>query len=195
MKGVIEELEEVIDSGLSSIDATESWPGRMRDKRLWNLYIGWIYGHPLWTLSPQHSIEEDFEQLALRWDDGKWDGYDPDASDAAMDAIRELVIQHGEALNRPFNILGDWNLLGEGDYSCEILVDFMVYRQSGHVFGKWYGGYIKGHDSGHLDQELSDRFSKKAGAKSERRDLPDLMERCRYHLHLGSPDRYCYLDK
>ena len=194
-KEAIEELEEVINSGLSSIDAAKLWPGSMANKRLWELYIGWLYGHPLWTRSQQHNIEEDFEQLALLWDDGRCDGYDPNASDAAMDAIRELVTQHGEELNRPFHVLDRWKLLDEGDYPCAILLDYMVYGQSGRVFAKWYDAYVNGGGSGRLDQGLADRFSAKAKAKSKRRDLPDLMERCRYHLHLGSPDGHCYLDK
>lgn len=195
MKVVIEQLEEVIDSGLSSIDAAESWPGRMKDKRLWELYIGWLYGHSLWTRSPQHSVEEDFEQLVLLWDDGRWDSYDPDNADAAMDAIRELVIQYGEELSRPFNVLGDWNLLDGDDTPCEFLMDFMVYGKSGSLCGKWYDAYVSGNDHGYIDQGLASRFSEKAEAKAEGNKMPDLMERCRYHLHEYDLDRGCYLDK
>lgn len=195
MKGVIEELEEVIDSGLSSIDAAESWPGRMKNKRLWELYIGWLYGHPLWTRSPQHSIDEDFEQLALLWDDGRWDSYDPENADAAMDAIRELVTQHGEDLSRPFNVLSNWNLLDGGDTPCEFLMDFMVYGQSGSLCGKWYDAYASDNDKGSIDEGLAGRFSEKAEAKAERNKMPDLMERCRYHLHEPDLDERCYLDK
>lgn len=192
IKSVIEDLEEVIDSGLSSID-TESWPGRMYNKRLWELYIGFLYGHPIWTRSEQHSIEDDFEQLALLWDDGRWDSYDFDASDAAMDAIRELVTQHGEELTRPFNILGDWNLLDGGDTPCEFLMDFMVYGQAGSLFGKWYDAYVSDKDDGSIDEGLAGRFSEKADAKAEGNKMPDLMERCRYHHH--ESEEPCYLDK
>jgi hypothetical protein len=192
MKEVIEELEEVIDSGLSSIDA-ESWPGRMYNKRLWELYIGFLYGHPIWTRSEKHSIEEDFEQLALLWDDGRWDMYDLDASDAAMDAIRELVTQHGEELTRPFNILGDWNLVDGGDTPYDFLMDFMVYGHSGSVCGKWYDAYVSDKDDGSIDEGLAGRFSEKAGAKAEGNKMPDLMECCRYHRH--ELDERCYLDK
>lgn len=195
MKEVIEELEEVIDSGLSSVDAAESWPGRMADKRLWELYIGWLYGHPIWTRSQQHNIEEDFEQLALLWDDGRWDRYDPDASDAAMDAIRELVTQHGEELSRPFNVLDNWNLMDEGDNPREFLLDFMVYGQSGSLCGKWYDAFASGSDRGSIDEGLAIRFSEKAEARAEGNKMPDLMERCRYHLHEPDLGERCYLHK
>lgn len=188
---MVAKLEQVIDSGLSSIDAAKSWPGGMTDKRLWELYIGFLYGYPLWTRSQEHSIEEDFEQLALLWTDGR----DLDASDAAMDAIRELVTQHGEALSRPFDILQDCNMSEGGDTPCEFLMDFMVYGHSGSLSGKWYDAYVSEDDSGSIDEGLAGRFSEKAKAKAAGNKMPDLMERCRYHVHGFDQAQRCYSDK
>lgn len=191
MERVIEELEEEIDSGLSSIH-TQSWGGWMTDKRLWELYIGYLYGHPLWIRSQQHSIEEDFKQLALLRDDVLTESYDDAVPDVAMDAIRELVTQHGEALSRPFNFLAESTMNDESNALYQFLLDFMVYGQSGRVFGKWYAAYVKSGHSASFDRHLADRFSEKADAESEGRDLPDIMEQCRYHYH---PDDTCYLDQ
>ena len=191
MERITEELEEEIDLGLSSIDA-HSWEGWMTDKRLWELYIGYLSGQPLWVRSQQHSIEEDFKQLALLRDDILIESYDDAVLDVAMDAIRELVTQHGEALSRPFNFLAQSALNGESEPLYQFLLDFMVYGQSGRVFDKWYAAYVKSGSSGSFDRDLADRFSEKADAESEGRDLPDIMEQCRYHYHSGDT---CYLDQ
>jgi hypothetical protein len=136
MKEYIEDCEEVIDPSLSKIDH-ESWERRWYSKRGWELYIGSVYGHPIWTRSEQHSIEDDFEQLALIYEEGKL-GTDPESSDATIDAIRDLVMHGSEALSRPFKILAGWGILDEGDTPQDVLMDFMVYGKSISVFGKWY---------------------------------------------------------
>lgn len=134
MKQTIEECEEVIDPSLSKIEQG-SWDRRWYSKRGWELYIGFVYGHPIWTRNDQHSIEEDFEQLALIYEEGKL-GIDLDSSDAAIDAICELVTKNSEALSRPFEILEEWGILDVGDTPQDVLMDFMVYGQSSSVFGK-----------------------------------------------------------
>jgi len=47
---------------------------------------------------------------------------------------------------------------------------------------------------GSLEEALSEKFSEEAQSKEDGIGEPDLMERCRYHLHVekGLP---CYLDK
>jgi hypothetical protein len=147
MKKAVERSEEVIDSTLSKIDRTP-WAG-CRSYRLcmrsWELYIGFLYGHPIWTRSEQSTIEEDFKRLAKIWEDSRCENTDIDAADAAMDAMREMVVQHGEALSRPFNILEEIDACDfDRDHSVELLMDFMVYGQSGRVFGKWYDAYVDG---------------------------------------------------
>ena len=189
---MIEELEEVIDSRLSSIDA-DSWHDSMRGKRAWELYIGYLYGHPLWTRSEQFTIDEDFKLLVLIWEDGQWNAFDNSIANTAIDAIRELVMQHSEELSRPFNVLEEMDLCDfEYGGPVDLLMNSMVYGQSGRVFGKWYDAYVDSRDRGSLDQGLGERFSEKAEIKADKGELPDLMERCRYHSHGGDP---CYLDK
>ena len=189
---MVERLEQIIDPSLSKIDYESS--ALPLSKRRWELYIGFLYGQPIWIRSEQFTIEEDFRVLAQIWEHMRCDDTDIDAADAAMDAMREMVMQHGDALSRPFNITEEVDACDfDRDYSVELLMDFMVYGQSGSVFGKWYDAYVEGGDSGCLDQGLADRFSEKADAKSENRDLPDLMERCTYHFH--SSGKRCYLNK
>lgn len=195
MKDAVEESEIVIDSSLSEINEG-SWHQHWLRKRGWELYIGFLYGHPIWTRSEQHTVEEDLRQLADIWDDGRYNNMDRDAADAASDAIRELVVQHSKALSRPFNVLEESGVCDfDYDQVAEFLVDFMVYGQSGRVFGKWYNAYVNEYGDGSLERRLGVRFLEKAVAKSERRDLPDLMERCKYHLNRDDPEQCYLLDK
>ena len=53
-------------------------------------------------------MEDDFKELAEIWKDGYCKDTDCDAADAAIDAIREIVVQHGNMLSRPFNVLENW---------------------------------------------------------------------------------------
>ena len=70
MDEALEDNEVVIDSSLSKIVRTGGrWLGNM-DKRAWELYVGFLYGHPIWTRSDQFPIEEDFKQLVGLWEDG-----------------------------------------------------------------------------------------------------------------------------
>lgn len=197
MNEATKQSEEVIESTLSKINEG-SWYDHWLSKRGWELYIGFLYGHPIWTRSKHYSIEEDFKHLADICDHGRSSDTDQDAADAAMDAIRDLVLQHGDALSRPFNILEKMEIC---DFECEehsavrLLADFMVYGQSGYVFGKWYDAYMTDYKDGCLDAELGVRFTEKAIAKSRKGDLPNLLERCKYHLHRNYPDQCCYLEK
>lgn len=195
MKEVVEQFEEVINESLGEFEHA-AWTGLWADKRVWELYIGFLYGHPIWTRSEQRSVEDDFRSLALIWFEGTWDGQDHDAADAAMDAMRELVTQDPSALSRPINILSESNASLENDAPWEFLMDFMVYGQSSSVFGKWYSAFEKKDGSGNMDSDLATRFENKAGAKCKLSSYEevDIMERCRYHYHMvvGEP---CYLDK
>jgi hypothetical protein len=151
-------------------------------KRAWELYIGFLYGRPIWTPSSEHSIAEDFEHLALIWDQGRCEQVDWDAANVAIDAIRDLVTCYSDSLKRPFNILDKWDLMEEDDALYKLLLEFMVYGQSSGVLGEWYHAFDDGDDT-RLDASLSDKFSEKADAKSRGLDHPDIMDPCRYHLH------------
>lgn len=193
MDEALGDYEVVIDPSLSKIPRIDGrWLGNM-GKRAWELYIGFLYGHPIWTRSDRFTIEEDFKQLVELWEDGHWNHYDNDAADAAIDAIRKLVVQHSEELSRPFNVLKEMDSCDfDRNDPAELLMDFMVYGKSGLVFGKWYEACMDGGDEGYIDKGLADRFAKKADAKADGGELLDLMKRCRYHCHENDP---CYLDK
>jgi hypothetical protein len=189
-------IEELVDSSLSKIDP-QAWGRHGTSRRAWELYAGFLYGHPIWTRSDHYSIEEDFGHLVEIWYDGHWHRTDTDAADAAMDAMRQLIVQETDALTRPFNIID--NIIGsydETEDSVQFLMDFMVYGQSGHVFGKWYDAFMdEGGADGLLEEGLAERYKKKAQARREGHGMLDLMERCKYHDHHAFPERPCYLDK
>lgn len=195
MREVVEEFEEVINESLGEFEHA-AWTALWADKRVWELYIGFLYGHPIWTRSEEHSVEDDFRNLALIWFEGTWDGQDYDAADAAMDAMCELVTQDPSALSRPLNILSGSCSFAEDDAPRKFLMDFMVYGRSSCVFGKWYNAFEKKDGCGNMDGDLATRFENKAGAKIKRSSYEevDIMERCRYHFHMVV-DQPCYLDK
>lgn len=184
--------ERDIDAGLSVMDTT-TWKNTEGGKRRWELYISHVYGGPIWERSEEHSLEDDFLQLAIIWDDYKYNDQDPDASDAAMDAMCEIVIQNADALQNPRELLIEADTFAEGDYPLELILDFLVYGRSEKVFGKWYHAF-NCHKSSLIDQEFSERFAERAALGRNRQDMPDLMERCRYHLHRGQGEHECYLD-
>jgi len=189
MKQMVEECEVVIDLSLSTIDRY-SWDDRWLSKRGWELYVGFLYGQPIWIRSELYVIDDDFEQLALIWDVGQHNVNDLEAADAAIDAVRELVTHESDALSRPISVLDSRSMSDEGDSPYDILLDFMVYGQSASAFGKWYHAS----DDSNLDNRLARMFSEKANTKEKGLDQPDIMERCRYHLHNILPRRHCYLD-
>jgi hypothetical protein len=98
-------------------------------------------------------------------------------------------MHESEALSRPFNILAEWGILDEGDTPQDVLMDFMVYGKSSSVFRKWYHEFDCNFN---LTSRLAAILTEKGKASFGEHDLPDLMERCRYHRHY--PD-HCYLDK
>lgn len=187
---------EEIDDSLSHIPALS---GAMQHKRAWEMYVGYLHGRPMWTRSQEHSAEDDFFYLVQIWDFAEFDCEDADVMDAAMDAIRELVLQDGQALRNPFNVLEncciyefDRNLLGA------FLMDYMLYGNFDGVFKKWYNGNGPCADET-LNDGLSCILGQTAGAKNKHEPVEggqkrDLMGRCSYHTHvqLGKP---CYLDK
>lgn len=188
MKSLIEIFEVPVDSSLSTI-SSDVWNSNCMGKRAWELYIGFLYGHPIWRRSHTHSVEEDFEHLSLIWDQCRTDDIDWNAANVAIDAIRDLVINYSDALSRPFNILDTWDMMEEHDSPRILLLDFMVYGKSRTALGRWYHAFDD-HDDTRLDASLAAKFSEKVDAKSRGHDHPDITERCRYHLHKGTRFRF-----
>lgn len=71
-------------------------------------------------------------------------------------------------------------------------MDYTVYRSFN--IRKWIDAYELCDGGKHLEEALSKKFAEAARRKRAGIGGPDLMERCRYHLHVkkGLP---CYLDK
>lgn len=89
-------------------------------------------------------------------------GFDHDAADAVVDAIRELVMQHSEELSRPFNVLQRPDFVDfEENAPVRFLADFVVYGQSGRVFGKWYDVYVNDYKDECLTRNLASGSSRR----------------------------------
>lgn len=189
-----ERLEEEyeVDAGLLVLDTT-TWKDPEGGRRRWELYIGFVYGGPMWTRSEEHSLEDDFPGLAIIWDDCKYNEQDSDACDAAIDAMREIIIRHADALQNPLELIRKADTYEDFDHPMKLILDFMVYGRSENVFGRWYNAAPDSLAS-RIDRELAERFEKKGQLRRTQHAMPDLMEPCRYHLHRGSGEHECYLE-
>ena len=185
----------VRDNVVDIDDSLSHMPERgavMEHKRAWELYVGFLHGHPIWTRSPEHSIEEDFYNLVQIREFAETDASDFDVMNAAMDAIRELVTQHSDALHCPSNVFGCGVDNFDEDPVGIFLMEYMLFDNFSGVFKKWYSC-----DDERLDEGLSSILKQTAeavnGHKPNKGDeKSDLMERCRFHSHGSKP---CYLDK
>lgn len=181
-----------IDAGLMTLDTT-AWRNPEGGKRRWELYIGFVYGGPIWTRSEEHSLEDDFLQLAIIWDECRYNDQHPDACDAAIDAMCEIATQNADALQNPFGVMLKADTYDECDDPMRLVLDFMVYGRSENVFERWYNAAPDSLAS-RIDRELAERFEKKGQLRRTQHAMPDLMEPCRYHLHRGSGEHECYLE-
>lgn len=197
--------EEVIDDSLSSLDSELF--DMLSNKGAWELFGRFLYGGPMWTPSEGHSapkdIQDDFDNLVeIHYEISGDKMGDVDASDAAMDSIRELVMKESRALKGPFGEL-DQRM---GRYTPnsppgKFLLDFMVYEPSNAAMANWYSAWSASPHGGNLHGDLDDGLAERLSEKAEARGRsgraykhPDLMERCRYHSHADF-EQPCYLEK
>ena len=153
-------------------------------------YLGFLYGQSMWAYTPGANINNEWCTLNELYH-FTMDREDFDAADACVDGIREMLEGWRGDLTQPFVHLQ----LFRTDFKklCErIIVDYMVYRSCN--IKQWIDAYEGFGDPGSLQDALSKKFAEEAQRKKDRFGEPDLMERCRYHLHVkkGLP---CYLDK
>jgi hypothetical protein len=160
------------------------------------MYLNFIYGQPIWIRlskrwSGEPDIDEDWRDLVGAYE-LSMHYKDYDAADAALDGMRNLLEQCRDTLKDPF---GDW--WREGDFELpygRLILDYMVHKACSN-FREWrevHEHHIFAEDD--IVNELSKRFAEESQRKADGTAEPDLMERCRYHLHVekGTP---CYLNK
>ena len=147
----------------------------------------------MWAYAPGaniHTVWLDLNQIrsfGTRYDDF-------DAADACLDGMRDILQNWRNELGDPFALLEFTDL--EFEEPCgRLIVDYMVHRSCD--IKQWIDASEKWEcymGPGSLEEALSEKFSEEAQSKEDGIGEPDLMVRCRYHLHVekGLP---CYLDK
>lgn len=160
------------------------------DRHTASIYIGFLYGQPMWIYSADEHVDSAFvslgeiHEMSMRYEDY-------DAADACLDGMRELLENHRDSMSVPFSLIDHWM-----DFDVaygRLLVDYMVHKEG--QFQKWLTAHNRAPwASGDLHRALSKVFAEEAQRRDDRLEEPDLMARCRYHLHVekGLP---CYLDK
>lgn len=162
-------------------------PKPFDDKRALELWTRFLYGQPIWDSS------DDFDALVdVHYFAGIYNHYD--AMDASIDAIRNIVSNHSDALEDPFTKVC-------GFYDCvsvpvRLLMDHVVYGKHVTEARNWVDAYLYGdnepEDLQPLGNHLCNLFLAKAGNESAGWAPPDLDEGCRYHIHNEFGPR-CYL--
>lgn len=159
-----------------------------------DLFSGFLYGQPMWDPITMQDVDEDYEALVkvyMSEDNFLSEG----AIDASIDAIRDLLIWKGSTLHGLFAPLTFHPLVHSE--LARLLLDFLVYGDCGGHAKTWVENCasecsLVWPGSGSLEQELCGMLLGKAQDERAGRQPPDLMERCRYHVHGEKP---CYLDK
>ena len=180
--------------------ASEGQPSLLSDgcdlssKRAVEIWTGFLYGQPMWTLRSEDTIKEDFWALFAVYTFARtyvhWF-----AEDAALDAIRVMLTEHDSAL-------GDLTSLLAGLYEHEkfkslvnMLMDFTVHGPSAEEARLWAESDDVGEDKEVLKLKRALRFKFRMKADFERKgyDPTDLTLECLFHSHLfrGRP---CYLN-
>jgi hypothetical protein len=163
------------------------------------MYLRFLYGQPMWV-SPTMGLPDeecptgeladcDWQDLTQVHELGMY-YEDFNAVDAVLDGMRNLLERCRDGLTEPFQRMGMWRplLAPRG----RLLLDYMVHRDCKSK--KWIEACGRYNPAQEIREELSSRFAQEARRHDDGAAEPDLMERCRYHLHVekGTP---CYLDK
>jgi hypothetical protein len=154
-------------------------------------YVGFLYGQPMWAYTPEGDIYDEWHELneLYQFTTGKEDF---DAADACIDGMRDIIQNWRDGLDDdPFDHARPAYLDFEAP-DGRLIVDYMVHRSCD--IKKWIDAYgSSGGDHG-LEAALSKKFAAEVQRKKSKIAEPNLMKRCRYHLHVekGLP---CYLDK
>jgi hypothetical protein len=159
-------------------------------------YVGFLYGQPIWTYAPEGDIYSAWHELTELYQLST--GYeDFDTADACIDGMRDILQNWRDGLDDdPFDQACPAQAcpadLEFGAPDGRLIVDYMVHRPCD--IRKWIDAYGSCEGDHGLEEALSKKFAEEAQRKKDKIGEPDLMERCRYHLHVekGLP---CYLDK
>jgi len=156
-------------------------------------YLGFLYGNPMWAYAPGTDINREWLELNEIYHFCT-DVEDFAAADVCIDGMREILQDWRGDLTRPFDHLQFFQS-DLGNSAGRLVVDYMVHRSCD--IKQWIDayeecGWLEHPDS--LQDTLSKKFAEEAQRMKDKISEPDLMDRCRYHLHVekGLP---CYLDK
>ena len=153
-------------------------------------YVGFLYGQPMWAYAPGVSVSSDWDVLnELYYFSTVYEDFD--AADACVDGLRAMLQDwHGDIF-QPFDTLPYIELDFEGPCG-RLIVDYMVHRSCD--IRNWINDYESCGGDFELKQALSKKFAEEAQRTRDKIGEPDLLERCRYHLHVEK-SLPCYLDK
>lgn len=171
-------------------DGEYDWSWSNLDLKATSQYVGSLYGQPMWSYAPGANINVEWCTLNELYHFST-NRKDFDAADACIDGMREMLEGWRGDLTYPFVHLQFFRC-DFGAPCGRILLDYMVHRSCD--IKRWIDDYELYCDPGSLQDALSKKFAEEAQRKKDKTDRPDLMQRCRYHLHVknGLP---CDLDK
>ena len=190
-KHLLSERSELFKADIDEIEDGEyDWAWSNLDLQAASQYVGFLYGQPMWSYALGANINLEWFTLNELYHFST-NRKDFDAADACIDGMREMLQGWRGNLTNPFGHLQ----LFRSDFEApcgRILVDYMVHRPCD--IKQWIDSYEIHGDPGSLQAALSKKFAEEAQRKKFKIGKPDLMQQCRYHLHVkkGLP---CYLDK
>jgi hypothetical protein len=148
----------------------------------------------MWTYVLGANVKEEFYELA-EIHGFSMDHEDFDAADACVDGMRDILQDWRDDLGHPFDPVDPVYHDFEAP-DGRLIVNYMVHTSCD--IPEWIEAFEEGNylgEAGSLHDALAKKFAEEAQRRREEEVIePDLMERCRYHLHVekGLP---CYLDK
>jgi hypothetical protein len=172
-------------------------PCELSSRRAVEMWTGFLYGQPMWTLRGEDTIKEDFQALIAVYSFARLEIHHF-AQDAALDAIRVILHDHSDVLGDLLPTLIElYEHFRRFQLLARTLMDFTVFRGSAEVTKRW-SQWAESEDDGEdeqvsaLKRNLYVTFGLKAANERGGHDPPRLMLACVYHSHLAT-ERPCYL--
>jgi hypothetical protein len=174
-------------------------PCTLSDRQAVEMWTGFLYGQPMWTLRDRDSIKADFQALiAVQGFSYNYTHYF--AQDAALDAIRVMLDGHSDVLGDLLPTLIELYCKFRFQTLANMLMDFAVFRGSADENERWAQWAVSDDDdddgdSGKmfgLKNAVFSRLQLKVTLERDGGGPPRLMLPCLYHSHLAT-ERPCYL--
>jgi hypothetical protein len=174
------------------------YPCELISKRSVEMWTNFLYGQPIWMLRGKYHVIEGFNALlsVLNFTH-HYDHYLAD--DAALDAIRMILVDHSDVLKDLFDLLRKlWTRLRAFRAVVNMLIEFIVFRDGNEKVKLWAetdNDLTDTEEKFLLRLELRLAFEHKAWQERTGQAPQDLMKRCinHWHSHRDRPGP-CYLD-